>query len=569
VCAREDGIRRSKDLRAKIGKFPNLTNERKKMSKKTIKQRIAVVATLALGAGVLSVSPAYAGAIAAGNVDFTAATLQPGVCYVSNSNTAGSTKATVITGTTFSVAVVDGVDATYLSASGATVASVSGSFDSVTSTTATDGSTASSAVAVFRAGAVGSATISVAPSATGSVVDTLYVTVVAACAGDTYSASKSFAAAVTQTESKDNTQLATNVDSTDARTITDGSAGYLAIALNDAYGVDLSTSGALVATVTGDAWVDLQAEPNGSNPTVTNKSNTDVLAAAGEKHIVSVYQSVAGKPTTATVTVTMNGTVVATRTFTLQGTASSIDIKDVSVGKVGSVGVFRVKVKDAAGNELASKEVVNDSTANSVASISAITSGVTSSATSGSDGDWSTETDGQFGCTTSGLTTLNVSHVVDSATTVKKSFAIACGGALDTWTISTDKASYSPGEIATLTLSGKDSKGFPVNTTDTISTVEYSFGGMTFVTAPTTTDKFSSAAGVKTYKLSVGTTEGAFVGTFKIAGATDTAAKTVQYAVKSSSATVSNADVLKSIVALIASINKQIQALQKLILARR
>jgi hypothetical protein len=119
-----------------------------------------------------------------------------------------------------------------------------------------------------------------------------------------------------------------------------------------------------------------------------------------------------------------------------------------------------------------------------------------------------------------------------------------------------------------LTLSGKDSKGAAVNTTDTISTVEYSFGGMTFVTAPTTADKFSSGAGVKTYKLSVGTTEGAFVGTFKIAGATDTAAKTVQYKVANSSATVSNADVLKSIVALIASINKQIQALQKLILKR-
>jgi len=539
------------------------------MSTKTLRKRIAVVAALALGTGVISVAPAYAGAIAVGNLDFTAAALQPGVCYVSNTDAAGTTKATVITGANFKTELADGVDTSYLSASNATVASVAGGWDSLTTTTVTDAGSSSSNTATFKAGSVGTATISVAPTATGTVVDTLYITVVAACGNDTYSASKSFAAAVTQTESKDNTQLATNVDSTDARTITNGSAGYLAIALNDANGVDLSTSGALVATVTGDAWVDLQAEPNGSNPTVTNKSNTDVLAAAGEKHIVAVYQSVADKPTTATVTVTMNGTVVATRTFTLQGIASSIDIKDVSVGKVGSVGVFRVKVKDAAGNELASKEVVNDSTANSVASISAITSGVTSSATSGSDGDWSTETDGQFGCTTSGLTTLNVSHVVDSATTVKKSFAIACGGALDTWTISMDKASYSPGEIATLTLSGKDSKGFPVNTTDTISTVEYSFGGMTFVTAPTTADKFSSAAGVKTYKLSVGTTEGAFVGTFKIAGATDTAAKTVQYKIANSSATVSNADVLKSIVALIASINKQIQALQKLILARR
>jgi len=29
VCARGDGIRGSKDLRAEIGKFPNSTNERK------------------------------------------------------------------------------------------------------------------------------------------------------------------------------------------------------------------------------------------------------------------------------------------------------------------------------------------------------------------------------------------------------------------------------------------------------------------------------------------------------------------------------------------------------------
>jgi hypothetical protein len=44
---------------------------------------------------------------------------------------------------------------------------------------------------------------------------------------------------------------------------------------------------------------------------------------------------------------------------------------------------------------------------------------------------------------------------------------------------------------------------------------------------------------------------------------------TLPYSIKSSSTAVTNADVLKSIVALIASINKQIQALQKLILARR
>jgi hypothetical protein len=44
---------------------------------------------------------------------------------------------------------------------------------------------------------------------------------------------------------------------------------------------------------------------------------------------------------------------------------------------------------------------------------------------------------------------------------------------------------------------------------------------------------------------------------------------TVPYSIKESSLTLTNAEVMKSIVALIASINKQIQALQKLILARR
>jgi hypothetical protein len=43
---------------------------------------------------------------------------------------------------------------------------------------------------------------------------------------------------------------------------------------------------------------------------------------------------------------------------------------------------------------------------------------------------------------------------------------------------------------------------------------------------------------------------------------------TVPYSIKASTTGVTNEEVLKSIVALIASINKQIQALQKLILRR-
>ena len=87
---------------------------------------------------------------------------------------------------------------------------------------------------------------------------------------------------------------------------------------------------------------------------------------------------------------------------------------------------------------------------------------------------------------------------------------------------------------------------------------------MTAVTAPTSVDTFSSGVGTKTYSFSVGTTEGAFVGTFKITGSVDTAAKTLQYKVVApATGAVSNAEVLAAIVKLIASINEQIALLQK------
>ena len=95
---------------------------------------------------------------------------------------------------------------------------------------------------------------------------------------------------------------------------------------------------------------------------------------------------------------------------------------------------------------------------------------------------------------------------------------------------------------------------------------------MTAVTAPSNGDTFTS--GVKTYKFVVGSTTGSYnmvvdlpaINSVSTVGA---AAVTIPYKITASTTEVSNADVLKSIVSLIASINKQIQALQKLILARR
>ncbi len=150
-----------------------------------------------------------------------------------------------------------------------------------------------------------------------------------------------------------------------------------------------------------------------------------------------------------------------------------------------------------------------------------------------------------------------------------------CGGDPATYTASFDKASYVPGDIATLTITGKDSKGVLTNdaaVVGTATTYEVSIAGsnMTAVAAPTNADTFT--AGVKTYKFIVGATEGSYQMVVNLPKYNTTtysqSALAVSYKIASSSTAVSNADVLKAIVSLIASINKQIAALQKALLRR-
>ena len=66
VCdANETELEDPQDLRAEIGKCPISTNERKNMSTKTLRKRIALVAVASMGFGLLSVTAANAAAPAA------------------------------------------------------------------------------------------------------------------------------------------------------------------------------------------------------------------------------------------------------------------------------------------------------------------------------------------------------------------------------------------------------------------------------------------------------------------------------------------------------------------------
>jgi hypothetical protein len=582
----EDGIRRSKDLRAEIGKFPNSTNERKKMSKKTNFKRIALVAVASLGFGVFtSIAPAKAAAVSEANVAIASSVASTiagiGICYVDDAND----KATITTAATlvFSVAtstgylkIVSGSAAFTGFGDGPVAPTISAAADKITFT-------ATTASASMKASAVG--TVKVASfTSSDAIVENFTITVVAKCGGDSLSVADSYyrtVAASTVTAGL----VTTNVDDSGTTDVATKGYSYIAVDLKDAYGVPLSTAGALIATATNGALVNINSDTAGT-------STTAVLATtAGSGTFIRVDTPTAGTPITTAVSVTFNGTSVVTKTIKLRGYGRSIAVTDITVGLSGQAytststagaGSFKYQWKDANGDVVPGGAVAATAATGLTTLVTAVYGGanlnvgdtVARAAVSPTTTTGVTSYgDGKFTCTgstKSGSATLAVAGTnANLDTVVSAAFTVTCGGALDTWTISTDKASYAPGEIGTLTVTGKDANGAMVTDIATLAGVSGSAtigGGATWVTAPLSTDTFTK--GVKTYKFLVGNTVGSYAASLTITGATDDAAKTLQYKVASSGTTVTNEDILKSIVSLIASINKQIQALQKLILKR-
>jgi len=559
------------------------------MSTKTLRKRIALVAVSAMGFGLLSVMPANA-TIGAGQIDFSTRAASTGVnagaCATPVSGSAaGGTYATFVVGSTAQLEHTT-TDATYLSISGPAVwVSASGGSATLTPGAITDAGPAATETYVLRLNAAGTVKVTYAASSTAAATDIITITVVDKCAGGKVDLAESNFTIVdvleADSDSTTGAAWATNyngIDTSGEEVQPNAGTGYLRLALLDSYDATL-TSGALVATSTGGCDVGL-ANTTTSAPSISTTSSTAVLATTAADVVVAINQHTADVPVSCSVTVSFDGTVIGTKTVKIEGAAAKITVSDVTVGARSGYGYYRVAVQDSAGNYLPSKTIGASSTnatnfaAAAIVSSPASIGGTTSSTVGAGYGktpevnatNIAAGTVSRYACTAKGGTAqITVRTLVSGITYVTSDpFTVLCGGtAVDTWSIALDKSSYAPGEIATLTVSAKDADGFPVQSLLALGTLEYAFGGMTAVTAPTSTDLFSSAAGAKTYKFSVGTTEGAYVGTFKITGTTDTAAKTVQYKVASTTTSVTNAEVLAAIVQLIASINKQIAALQK------
>ena len=137
---------------------------------------------------------------------------------------------------------------------------------------------------------------------------------------------------------------------------------------------------------------------------------------------------------------------------------------------------------------------------------------------------------------------------------------------------------YLQGDVAKATVKFLDSKGNKANNMVAIGANSWVLPYMTAVDSTITSTTGASANSVTdangevVYTFTVGTTTAAVAGTYTGIVSFDAPAlgvkSTPTYKLSTGGDSTTNADVLKSIVALIASINKQIQALQKLILKR-
>ncbi len=551
------------------------------MSTKTNFKRVALVAVAALGAGVLSVAPANAAdgdAITAANIHIvspTADTLAAaGVCVIdpaaltSDASSSVNTLTVIAKGAALSFDTVTNGTGSLVISGPATWTTIATGAVSLDAKTVSFAKAANSTDPTLTASATGTITVTAynAASGGGTAVESYGITVVDSCSSAATAVAANTVLAISASAGQ---ATSSSTDATLTYSESDyGSTVYIRVLLRNAYKGDVSTAGVLTASATNDALIAFDSD--------TALSSTAFKATAADSNDavdLKVSQNTTTKPGQAlstTVTFQFNGVTVGTKDVKILGVATQIVVSDVTVGDNAAGGTWKYVVKDAAGNQLDTPD-----TGLSGAKAGITYAGIVSAA-AGVSGTGSTtlaKGSGTFACASgkSGSQDIAVGFVNAALQTIKSNtFKATCGlSAVDTFSVSMDKASYSPGEIATLTIKGLDENGGIVsdNATHGVGVSSLSIPGMTIIgAAATSTDKFVS--GALTYKYRVDQAEGNFVGQALVTAATDLKAETVSYKIASNSGAVSNADVLKAIVSLIASINKQIAALQKALLRR-
>jgi len=417
----------------------------------------------------------------------------------------------------------------------------------------------------------------------GTLIGRYTLTIASASSSGTYSAADSSVYA----QSANTRGVA--CDGTDAYDRTsrqsNGTVGCIWVDLEDAYGAAI-TSGNLTASATNDALV-VVADTAAAADTYTASSSfssfsTDTSDGA---YYITVNQPVANTAGSTVVTITLDGQVIGTKTISWQG-----DIATLTVDTANSCGSFTIGAtadtpavcsggiiwvaKDAAGNAVTTDDLPDMYSATGAlvgATIDATentTSGVVQTSSTGY---------GKMTMVVPGSTSLRGAatyqvYLTNAVGTVIKSQVVnatVSNGLTNSFAVSWDKAVYNPGDIATMTVELKDIYGNLMADGTLAGGWAHAVGGDQLTAVGSACSATSYTLGGKfTCKYGVGNTAGSYAYSTDLTTVTAQSASVGSVKIVESTAAVSNADVLKAIVSLIASINKQIAALQKALLKK-
>jgi hypothetical protein len=424
------------------------------MSTKTTFKRIALVAVASLGLGVLASAPSNAAPTFAYGViaDSTAGQAiiggQATVVVTLDTNTITMLSVTgvgSVVGTTQDSTTVTGTVTTGSWTDSSTTAGTVKGTQTITITSAVAGTTTVSATPLSATGVPGTAVTKtikwVAATSTGSY-DHAHAYISGANvayrsgAADSTTAQLTFASTLAATPVA--TIAVTQFNAADTTTAT-----------------TLSATGtkAIVATITGAGAVG--STQNGSD------AGASVTIAAGSSGATAedyLYVYPDGRNGTATIAVTVNGVAVATKTVNFFGTVKSyaadadlpLSKNQIGVGTLSGAdaesATVSIKGKDALGTIMASGTIYATSDTSTIATVTVVGSDLFI-----------------YGVAV-GKTNINVCNTAScTSATIKYSFPIeVTKKTAKTVTWAFDKASYTPGEKMTLTVTATDSNGRPV-----------------------------------------------------------------------------------------------------------
>jgi hypothetical protein len=585
------------------------------MSTKTLLKRLALGTVVALSASVLTVSSAHASntSTVAGNIDSTdtLAVVTAGSVGVLGTSadflTAGSVAKTATLLSTGNLTLLNGNISGYFTVSaGAAITSAT------TLTNISAGQSAYTAAAgdtftVTPTGAAGSTfQITGLTSVSGTIASVITVTIAGASVYGVPSAAKSYVSWIAGVGSTPN--VPTTADAAGSSTTVSGTGLYLEINLNDAYGNPVTTAGALTVTATPGANVTTGGGSQNPSLPTTGTYTTAVFATAPASTSYGVEakitEATAGAGWSGTVTVAYNGITIATKSGTIAGLVSKITVTPnivVGLNAADDVAALSYNAYDASGNAVAltSTELKINTNSNTAAivGLGSVSNANARSSTTTASGHLPLQ-----GGTTAGTAAITLKYTrTDGVVVTSNSFNVSAGDAAYSYTAMLDKSSYNQGDVATLTVKFLDSKGNPAASDSSLYTVAttgnspYSWDA-TLVTPmmtsvgtigsyaastntidslyPTTEAQYTpysgfipDTAGTVTFKYTVGSSGTFAAGNYNAVVSFPTlshgASQTVAYSVGSQGTSLN--DVLKGIVALIASINKQIAALAKLV----